>query len=236
MDDQIRALRRTQLRFRAMLDDYERKQKGIKTILVVDTCDLLRYMHIVKARGLSLQERAATGRSELLFPSSTSRMICVGRRRVRFSMPLATEQIGRSSGQWGESLSQAARLNWTMTVHTASPAPANAFASSEVTCTFSGRGCPGIERSFSRVLASRLADSGNGDQRRTVAPFSTSRVAQVIAIAPSPMIAIAPSTADNVSSRVSLVQFTTPGRSRAPLLTFLEKTSAAVVVPARAAI
>ena len=62
MDDQnLRALRRTHLRFRAMLDDYERKQDGIRTVLVVDTCDLLRYMHIVKERGLSLQERAARG-------------------------------------------------------------------------------------------------------------------------------------------------------------------------------
>lgn len=54
-----------------MLDDYQRKQDGIKTILVVDTCDLLRYMHIVKARGLSLQERAATG----LFENETHRRV-----------------------------------------------------------------------------------------------------------------------------------------------------------------
>ena len=62
MDDHnLRALRRTLVRFQAMRDDYVRKEKGISTMLVVDACDLLSYMHIVKERGLTLQERAASG-------------------------------------------------------------------------------------------------------------------------------------------------------------------------------
>lgn len=62
MDDRetLKGLKTTQLRFSAMREDYKRQADGIETMLVVDTCDLLKYMHIVKDRGLTLQERAVS--------------------------------------------------------------------------------------------------------------------------------------------------------------------------------
>src|SRR5687767_13396873 len=57
-------------------------------------------------------------------PPRTSAMIWVGRRRVLFSMPLATETMGRALGIWGARRCQTARMYWVGTAETANVAPA----------------------------------------------------------------------------------------------------------------
>jgi len=58
MREMLETLKATRLRFSAMAEDYRRETQGIRTLLVVDTCDLFTYMHTNEDRGLRLPERA----------------------------------------------------------------------------------------------------------------------------------------------------------------------------------
>jgi len=58
-DKLIRALTITADRFRAMRNDYARQLRGGRTILIVDTCDILTYMHTDERKPPLYPQRAA---------------------------------------------------------------------------------------------------------------------------------------------------------------------------------